>query len=950
MTRYLLLSALFIFPPLLSAAPTYQVLPQQVSKSPNDKRDYRAIELANKMQVLLISDPEAKNSAASVALPVGSMHNPDSQLGLAHYLEHMLFLGSERFPKINEYSSFMSLNGGFTNAYTAQDKTVYGFEINDAMFEQALDRSGDVLRAPLLDEKYADKERNTVNAEQETYKSQDGRKIYALGRYLLNPEHPMSRFSTGNLETLKDKPGSVLQDELQLFFNTYYSSNLMKGVLYSPRSLDEQAKLADKYFGQIPNRKTEKPVVLAKLATEKQLGIEAQIKPKADIKMLKVSFFTPGVREAYAYKPGQYISRILGSDREGSLSAYLQKQGLVESLMAGFSSSYGPQSSAFTVQFKLTEAGLEQQDRIMGALFSYIDLIKKEGVNQNQYEALKRTLDNSFEYLPQYAGFNYAMALSATMLNYPVTDLLDSPFRLDAFKPKLIKELLSYLTPEHGQIILAYPGAKGGIPLMGYDGSYSVSKIPAERLALWLKTAPTQALVLPEGNRWLAENQAIKKPEYQNEAVELVKEEGISLWFKQSAYFKEPKGSLSVQLNSDLLDHSVDSRIKMALLMEMLNKQLVGLKYEAGEANLSLGVNSNDGLLFSTSGFNDKQIPLLLVLMDRVKKAEFSPQELALAKVELKRRINNKSKAQSMSLMFQEFGALVRVPSWSDKSKLKALQEITLAQQSAFREQLFTQANIRMLVLGNFSSAEAIALSGEVKRRAKPVGGDFYYIGRIAPQAKRVLNLASKSDMGDAALGYFFISSEPGEQSIAQAELLNKLTHPEFYDQIRTQEQLSYSPFTAGFSVGEYGAFALVSQSPVQGPKYLEQRFTSFREAFAKTLADYGQKEFDEVKLAHIANYTKKPSNMGGEFSFLAGLWESGKQDINGKALRIKALEETQLKDVQAFYRNNVMGDDAEQILVQVRGSKFKDAPVAQIKNQLLVEDIDTYQQGLKQN
>ena len=58
------------------------------------------------------------------------------------------------------------------------------------------------MRAPLLDEKYAEKERHTVNAEHKTYFDNDMRKLYALQRYSLNPEHPMARFSTGDLTTL----------------------------------------------------------------------------------------------------------------------------------------------------------------------------------------------------------------------------------------------------------------------------------------------------------------------------------------------------------------------------------------------------------------------------------------------------------------------------------------------------------------------------------------------------------------------------------------------------------------------------------------------------------------------------------------------------------------------------------------------------------------------------
>ncbi|MEL0630955.1 insulinase family protein, partial [Psychromonas aquatilis] len=86
---------------------SFDIVQESINKSPYDTRQYEVIRLANSFEVLLISDPDLKNSAASLSVPIGSMHNPDSQLWLAHYLEHMLFWGSDKFPEINQYSKFM---------------------------------------------------------------------------------------------------------------------------------------------------------------------------------------------------------------------------------------------------------------------------------------------------------------------------------------------------------------------------------------------------------------------------------------------------------------------------------------------------------------------------------------------------------------------------------------------------------------------------------------------------------------------------------------------------------------------------------------------------------------------------------------------------------------------------------------------------------------------------
>ena len=617
---YLLLGCLcLIFPSLLFASsntqpePTmksFKIINTSIKKSPNDPREYQVIRLNNALEVLLVSDPDLENSAASLSVPVGSMHNPDSQLGLAHYLEHMLFLGSERYPTINEYSKFMSQHGGYTNAYTSQESTVYGFEVNDSFLGEALDRLADVMRAPLLDEKYAEKERHTVNAEHKTYFDNDMRKLYALQRYTLNPDHPMARFSTGDLTTLVDKPGSKLHEELQRFFADHYSANLMKVALTSPRSIAELQQVAGLYLSQIPNKNVRKALIVEPMLTDNERAINVTLQPTADIKLLQVNFLVPSVKDEYMYQPGGYISRLLGSDHQGGLSDHLQKAGLVESVMAGFYAPYSEHYSQFTMQFKLTDGGLQAQDTIMASLFAFIDLINKQGINKLQFEEQKKSLDTRFEFLTKNSGFNYVMALSANMQLYPNQDLLYFPYCLDAFNDKFIKQLLTYLTPENSRVFELTPDAQGDIQLAHYQGKYARLAVSEKTQQSWLKQALQIKLTLPLANEWLPENLTLVKKTHTEQAELLIDKPGHSLWFKQSE-LSEPKASLKLQLNSDISDQSAKSRVTMNLLLTILNKKFAELNFVTQEAGLGFSLRSTNGLLISTSGYSDKQDKLL---------------------------------------------------------------------------------------------------------------------------------------------------------------------------------------------------------------------------------------------------------------------------------------------------------------------------------------------------
>ena len=917
-----------------------------IRQSPNDNREYQLITLSNALQVLLVSDPDLENSAVSLSVPVGSMHNPDSQLGLAHYLEHMLFLGSERYPTINEYSKFMSQNGGYTNAYTSQESTVYGFEVNDSAFDEALDRLGDVMRAPLLDEKYADKERHTVNAEHKTYYDNDMRKLYALQRYTLNPDYPMARFSTGDLTTLVDKPGSKLQDELIAFFDQHYSANTMKVALTSPRSIKALEQVASQYLTQIPNKKAAKGIILEPMLTDKELAIKVEMKPTADIKLLQVNFLVPSVKDEYMYQPGAYISRLLGSDHKGGLSDSLIQAGLVDSVMAGFYAPHSDLYSRFSLQFKLTNKGIESQDKIMATLFAFIDLIKQQGVNETQYNEQKTNLDRRFEFLTKQSGFNYVMGLSANMQLYPVKDVIYYPYRLDAFNEKFIEQLLTFLTPENSRLFLLAPNAKGGTAIDYYKGEYALDKITDKQQRQWLTDAKAIELQLPPSNSWWPEDLSIVKTEHSGEASQLINNKGHSVWFAQSAQLEEPKGSLKLQFNSDLIDQSAKNRVNMNLLLAMLKKQFSELNFVTQEAGLSFSVSQSNGLLINTAGYSDKQGKLLLEVLAHIQNTTFSEQSLQLAKQELQRRLNNKSKIKALDLAFDGFRQVVRQPAWSDQALLAEIEALTVKDVESFRGQIFTQSTLRLLALGNFTESQVLAFDKEISSSVTAQQKAFYNIKRIQPDSKQgALNYALQSQMQDDALVMIHLSKQKGDHALATSELLNKLVQPAFYDQIRTQEQLSYSPFSASFNVDDYVAFGLFTQSSAASNAELYQRFNQFLADFQSKLAATTEEKFAQLKAAHIANYTAKPTSLNAEFSYLTNQWLMMEEQINSKPEYIKALDAVSLKDVQAFYTDLLVNDKNRQlILVQVQGQKFIESPLLELEKQIAITNIDQLQ------
>jgi len=138
-----------------------------ILKSEEDKRLYRGLKLDNGIKVLLISDPTTDKSACCLSCEIGHMSDPFDLPGLAHFVEHMLFLGTKKYPNENEYSSFLSKNSGSSNAATYPDLTKFYFDVMPEKFEDAVDRFSQFFIAPLFTESATLREINAVHSEHE---------------------------------------------------------------------------------------------------------------------------------------------------------------------------------------------------------------------------------------------------------------------------------------------------------------------------------------------------------------------------------------------------------------------------------------------------------------------------------------------------------------------------------------------------------------------------------------------------------------------------------------------------------------------------------------------------------------------------------------------------------------------------------------------------------------
>jgi len=213
-----------------------------ISKSAEDKRSYCGLELNNGLKILLISDPSTDKSAAALDVHVGHLLDPAELPGLAHFCEHMLFLGTEKYPEENEYIKYIVSHGGAKNASTSMEHTRYHFDVGTAYLEGALDRFAGFFTGPLFTESATDREVNAVNSENDKNVKMDSRRRWMLQKTFSREGHDYSKFSTGNKDTLDTIPkasGINVRDELLKFHEKHYSANIMCLTVLGKESLEE---------------------------------------------------------------------------------------------------------------------------------------------------------------------------------------------------------------------------------------------------------------------------------------------------------------------------------------------------------------------------------------------------------------------------------------------------------------------------------------------------------------------------------------------------------------------------------------------------------------------------------------------------------------------------------------------------------------------------------------
>src|SRR3990172_8119705 len=123
---------------------------------------YHRTVLPNGVRILTSAMPTVRSAAVSLYIGAGSRYERDEEAGLSHFLEHLLFKGTEKRPSAKEVAEAIDGVGGVMNGGTDRELTVYYVKVARPHLDLALDVLVDLVRRPLLDPGELEKERQVV--------------------------------------------------------------------------------------------------------------------------------------------------------------------------------------------------------------------------------------------------------------------------------------------------------------------------------------------------------------------------------------------------------------------------------------------------------------------------------------------------------------------------------------------------------------------------------------------------------------------------------------------------------------------------------------------------------------------------------------------------------------------------------------------------------------------
>lgn len=915
----------------------------EIHKPDAHRREYAHFELPNHLKVVVGSDPHCDKAGAALTVNVGLCYERKDLPGLAHFLEHMLFTGTKKYPKEGEYSEFVKQNGGTTNANTGCYTTNYMFQVKVEALEETLDRFARFFSEPLLTKDCTEREINAVDSEFQAGLTHPAWRDIGILNMSANPEHPF-HVACGNNKMLRDDPkekGLDLYEEMQKFYRDFYSANGMTLSVIGKESIPELEAMVREKFSTIVDKNltlpkgdavSEHPPFIPE--EWNRLLLQSPVK---DVKTLKFSWVLPWQAPLWRSKPKAYASHLLGHEGAGSLTAVLKERGLITSCS---SSGGGWLEGAFSllhVQFVLTDSGIHEVEEIGKLLFTYIGMLQKVGVKEWILEEMQRLHRIQFKFMPDRQPFGLSASIAANLQVHPPSEVLSGPVLIYDLDAKASHDIVNRLTLTSVRVTHQAKALEERCTERdtSYDSPMKFEEIPEAWRKSWenslntgspeeaISEAKKLGLHLPAPNPFIPEDLEQKEVKKPNPALPQRLQGGkvtSYLFHRQDDQFLQPKAIFLCVIRSSFLPGTATDSLRATIWAHIVQEALSEYSYDAEIANCSYNLDIGDGsVILTAGGFHDK----LGVLIQAVAKKMI---EIGTASIDsvpenyyqivadrlrdgLKNQAYHSQPIQQAKYRFTELTKRNGV--FSPEEMLKSLELLSREKICGIVQELFSCCHAEAMIMGNQTPEDAQKLVRDLEETLNipcQLKELKMFEEAVLPKGRTLWNLEStdKDDPNHSVVAKWQLKR--GVREACFLMIINKILSPKFFDVLRTQQQLGY---VVGMGISSAANFNFLT-AQVQTefpPDYARSRIDAFyQEHFAWLEDGLEEEEFQTCLKGALSELKMKPKNLAEEFQRyqLEFLMRSYDYDRRAKKIEFMESAEMSLANLRSFVTKDI--------------------------------------------
>ena len=865
----------------------------------NENRIFSGDQLENGIKYINVEDNNLDKTHVMVSVNIGSLANPHDYQGLAHFLEHMLFLGSKKYPGENAFEKFLNENGGSSNAYTDTFETVYYFSVFNNKLDKAMDMFSRFFIDPLFDEDSVNREINAIQSEHNKNIQQDVWRLHHFIGLTSKEGSMLNKFGTGNLESLQ-KDG--IRERMIEFYNKYYVSSNINVVTISSIKNNKVEEMIKKIFLNIPKK------VEPKLKIEKPFfeNKNQSFYLKSIAKTYKLNYYweIPAHVTNYLYSHSPHIiSQVITSDNDNSLKQFLIKKGMIKGIY-----SEVLDEGVFLVSISLSK--FENWKEVDAYFRYYINDLKNNNWSKitDYYKKKDQIL---FDYSSKVDSESLGFRLVTNLIYYPINKAYIGPSVLENIKLDEIDSLLKeYLTFDRVNFVLSTDNPSNTNLKLDSELTEPYYNLKYNKVEVSLEEPKKFKYEIVDDNPFLNIKPKIYEKEETDVKPRLI---GSKNWFGNVFKFGESKiYSILAFTNLEFI-FDINNFINTTLLISYMNRKIsekFNLASEIGFGT-SIALDNNDSIVtISCKGHNDKFSEYFNMVIDFIKKFKFDEEDRVMIRTIIdatKDGYMNITKSNPWNYSSYLERLNVNKYSYSIENCIEYLNTLTIDKfkdkMNETKNRILYQSKFTSFFYGNTTEKELFDSDHNVNI-------DFTSIEKPKNSIRMLEDIDEchpNKDEKDNYVQYsYYIGPFNPMDNLLSLILVVSMSQP-FYDQLRTKQQFGYlvSCNRMRYQNNYYLTEKVQSTKKI---KDIEDAIKKFNSSFIESVSEEDYNKYVDV----AENLLRERENSTAELynKFVVEIVENNFL-FNRDELLLRKLKDLSYQKFKQFYKDKVLNAKA---------------------------------------